>query len=62
MKYNSLFKNGKISMCLFLLLLVIGCAILAVVFPHGTMVVEADHIAHFHAMSDSCLVAPVRPM
>ena len=40
MKYNSVFKNGKISVCLFLLLLVIGCAILAVVFPHGTMVVE----------------------
>ena len=35
-----MFKNGKISMCLFLLLLVIGCAILAVVFPHGTRVVE----------------------
>jgi len=40
MKYNSVFKNGKISMCLFLLLLIIGSAIVAVVFPHGTMIME----------------------
>jgi len=28
------------SICMFLLLLVIGCSIVAVVFPHGTMFVE----------------------
>ena len=40
MKYDSLFKKGKMSICMFLLLLVIGCSIVAIVFPHGTMFVE----------------------